>query len=65
MGRAYPFKTALVVGGDAITIQVYWIQKGVELIVGTPGMLIDLIFKHEIELDDISVLVLDEVDCML
>lgn len=65
LGKGLPFKTALVVGGDAIATQVYRIQTGVELIIGTPGRLIDLLSKHEIELDDISVLVLDEVDCML
>lgn len=65
IGKGLPFKTALVVGGDAIASQVYRIQKGVELIVGTPGRLIDLLYKHEIELDDVSIFVLDEVDCML
>ncbi|KAK1319516.1 DEAD-box ATP-dependent RNA helicase 41 [Acorus calamus] len=60
------FKTALVVGGDAMARQVYRINQGVELIIGTPGRLIDLLTKHDdIELDEVSVLVLDEVDCML
>ncbi|KAJ9683133.1 hypothetical protein PVL29_018929 [Vitis rotundifolia] len=45
--------------------QLHRIQQGVELIVGTPGRLIDLLSKHEIELDDVFMLVLDEVDCML
>ncbi|KMT02511.1 hypothetical protein BVRB_9g204530 isoform A [Beta vulgaris subsp. vulgaris] len=57
--------TALVIGGDAMAGQVYRIQQGVELIVGTPGRLIDLLTKHDIELDSISMFVVDEVDCML
>lgn len=65
LGKGLPFKTALVVGGDAMARQVYRIQQGVELIVGTPGRLIDLLMKHDIELDDIRMFVLDEVDCML
>ncbi|XP_043696164.1 DEAD-box ATP-dependent RNA helicase 41 isoform X2 [Telopea speciosissima] len=65
LGKGLPFKTALVVGGDAMAGQIYRIQQGVELIVGTPGRLIDLLTKHDIELDEVSVLVLDEVDCML
>nr|DAD35811.1 TPA_asm: hypothetical protein HUJ06_006451 [Nelumbo nucifera] len=65
LGKGLPFKTALVVGGDAMAKQIYRIQQGVELIVGTPGRLIDLLTKHDIELDEVSVLVLDEVDCML
>lgn len=65
LGKGLPFKTALVVGGDAMARQVYRIQEGVALIVGTPGRLIDLLTKHDIELDSVSNLVLDEVDCML
>lgn len=65
LGKGLPFKTALVVGGDAMAGQVYRIQQGVELIVGTPGRLIDLLMKHDIELDDMRMFVLDEVDCML
>uniref|UniRef100_A0A7N0URT2 DEAD-box ATP-dependent RNA helicase 41 n=1 Tax=Kalanchoe fedtschenkoi TaxID=63787 RepID=A0A7N0URT2_KALFE len=65
LGKGLPFKTALVVGGDAMAKQLYRIQQGVELIVGTPGRLIDILTKHEIELDDVRILVLDEIDCML
>ncbi|XP_077221795.1 P-loop containing nucleoside triphosphate hydrolases superfamily protein isoform X2 [Tasmannia lanceolata] len=65
LGKGLPFKTALIVGGDSMARQVYRIQQGVELIVGTPGRLIDLLTKHDFELDEVSTLVLDEVDCML
>ncbi|KAE9618215.1 putative RNA helicase [Lupinus albus] len=65
LGKGLPFKTALVVGGYAMAGQLYRIQQGVELIVGTPGRLIDLLMKHEIELDDVMTFVVDEVDCML
>ncbi|EEF49297.1 dead box ATP-dependent RNA helicase, putative [Ricinus communis] len=64
-GKGLPFKTALVVGGDAMAGQLYRIQQGVELIVGTPGRLIDLLTKHDIELDNMIIFVIDEVDCML
>ncbi|WCJ40277.1 DEAD-box ATP-dependent RNA helicase 41 [Euphorbia peplus] len=65
LGKGLPFKTALVVGGDAMAGQLYRINQGVELIVGTPGRLIDLLTKHEIELDEVMTFVIDEVDCML
>ncbi|KAI5443747.1 DEAD-box ATP-dependent RNA helicase 41 isoform X1 [Lathyrus oleraceus] len=65
LGKGLPFKTALVVGGDAMARQIYRIQQGVELIVGTPGRLVDLLTKHEIDLDDVTTFVVDEVDCML
>lgn len=65
LGKGLPFKTALVVGGDAMAGQLYRIQQGVELIIATPGRLIDLLTKHDIGLDDVMIFVLDEVDCML
>ncbi|KAK4272273.1 hypothetical protein QN277_020855 [Acacia crassicarpa] len=65
LGKGLPFKTALVVGGDAMAGQIYRIQQGVELIVGTPGRLVDLLTKHEIDLDGMMTFVVDEVDCML
>ncbi|KAG4941445.1 hypothetical protein JHK87_045316 [Glycine soja] len=65
LGKGLPFKTALVVGGDAMAGQLHRIQQGVELIVGTPGRLVDLLMKHEIDLDDVMTFVVDEVDCML
>ncbi|CAH8357775.1 unnamed protein product [Eruca vesicaria subsp. sativa] len=66
LGKGLPFfKTALVVGGDPISAQLYRIQQGVELIIGTPGRLVDLLARHTIELDDVMMFVLDEVDCML
>nr|GLL33575.1 DEAD-box ATP-dependent RNA helicase 41 [Ipomoea trifida]GME09973.1 DEAD-box ATP-dependent RNA helicase 41 [Ipomoea batatas]GME11969.1 DEAD-box ATP-dependent RNA helicase 41 [Ipomoea batatas] len=65
LGKGMPFKTALVVGGDAMARQLYRVEHGVSLIVGTPGRLIDLLTKREIELDSISMFVIDEVDCML
>uniref|UniRef100_A0ACD5Z5D5 Uncharacterized protein n=1 Tax=Avena sativa TaxID=4498 RepID=A0ACD5Z5D5_AVESA len=65
LGKGLTFKTALVVGGDPLAQQIYRIENGVELIVGTPGRLIDLLMKHNVDLTDISVFVLDEVDCLL
>ncbi|XP_022750409.1 DEAD-box ATP-dependent RNA helicase 41-like [Durio zibethinus] len=65
LGKGLPFKTALVVGGDPMARQLYRIQQGVELIVGTPGRLIDLLTKHDIDLNDVQIFGLDEVDCML
>jgi len=47
LGKGLPFKTALVVGGDALPQQLHRIKQGVELIIGTPGRLIDLLSKHD------------------
>lgn len=65
LGKGLPFKTALIVGGDPMPRQVHRINEGVSLIIATPGRLIDLLTKNDMELDSVAILVLDEVDCML
>ncbi|WJZ90518.1 hypothetical protein VitviT2T_009656 [Vitis vinifera] len=65
LGKGLSFRIPLVVGGDVIPRQLYRVQQRVELIVGTPSRLIDLLSKHEIELDDVFMIVLDVVDYML
>ena len=52
-------------GGRAYEPQIETINKGVEVIVGTPGRLIDLIKQNHLDLSHIKVLVLDEADEML
>ncbi|KAL8161475.1 hypothetical protein V2J09_012964 [Rumex salicifolius] len=65
LGKGLPFKTALVIGGDAMAGQLYRIQQGVELIIATPGRLVDLLAKHDVELNRVAMFVIDEVDRML
>ena len=65
LGKGLSFRIPLVVGGDVIPRQLHRVQQRVELIVGTPSRLIDLLSKHEIELDDVFMLVLDVVDYVL
>ncbi len=52
-------------GGRAYEPQIESIAKGVEVIVGTPGRLIDLIKQNHLDLSHIKVLVMDEADEML
>lgn len=52
-------------GGRAYEPQIEAITKGVEVIVGTPGRLIDLIKQNHLDLSHIKVLVMDEADEML
>jgi superfamily II DNA/RNA helicase len=53
-----------VYGGVAMGPQVDALQRGVEVVVGTPGRLIDLMKRGEMSLDAIEVLVVDEADRM-
>ena len=68
--RAYgrhirPFETALAIGGVPINRQVRALARGVEVLVATPGRLLDLVNQRTLRLDQIEVLVLDEADRML
>lgn len=54
-----------VYGGSSIVLQIKDIKRGVQLVVATPGRLIDLIERKAIALDKIQYVVLDEADEML
>ncbi|HEX2535026.1 MAG TPA: DEAD/DEAH box helicase [Chitinophagaceae bacterium] len=54
-----------VYGGASITQQVRDIRRGVQIVVATPGRLIDLIERKAINLEEIKYVVLDEADEML
>lgn len=54
-----------VYGGSSIESQIRTLRKGVQVIVATPGRLIDLIKRGEVHLDDVHTVVLDEADEML
>ena len=68
--RAYgrhirPLDIALAIGGVPINRQARALQRGVEVLVATPGRLIDLVNQRAVTLDQLEVLVLDEADRML
>jgi superfamily II DNA/RNA helicase len=54
-----------VYGGRSYEPQIEALQAGVDVVVGTPGRLIDLVDKFHLHLGDVSILVLDEADEML
>ncbi|MDQ6875639.1 MAG: DEAD/DEAH box helicase, partial [Actinomycetota bacterium] len=58
-------RTLAVYGGRAYEPQVNALHKGIEIVVGTPGRLIDLAKQGHLDLGYVSVLVLDEADEML
>ncbi|WP_417722178.1 DEAD/DEAH box helicase [Salipiger sp.] len=67
--RAYAEGTSvrigLVVGGGSVNAQVQRMHKGIDILVATPGRLIDLLDRKAVRLDTTSFLVLDEADQML
>lgn len=58
------FKLALAYGGDGYDKQLQAIEKGVDVLVGTTGRVIDYVKQGIINLDKIQVIVLDEADRM-
>src|SRR5205085_10770401 len=58
-------RTVAVVGGQRITAQMKFLKHGPEILVGTPGRVIDLLDRRIIKFDNIRFVVLDEVDRML
>ncbi|ORX85300.1 DEAD-domain-containing protein [Basidiobolus meristosporus CBS 931.73] len=65
-GHQQVFKVLGATGGFSIMSQILPLrQHGVDILVGTPGRLIDLISRGELQLDRLSYLVMDEVDRML
>lgn len=58
-------RTAVLVGGRPIHRQINELKKGVQIAIGTPGRIIDLINRRVLDLNDVRVVVLDEADRML
>ncbi|MEP2640239.1 DEAD/DEAH box helicase [Roseobacter sp.] len=58
-------KVAMVVGGQSINNQIKRLERGVDLLVATPGRLLDLMDRRAVRLNDATFLVLDEADQML
>ena len=57
--------TVCVYGGVSYNIQQNALTRGVDVVVGTPGRIIDLIKNNSLRLGEIEFLVLDEADQML
>ena len=64
-GKNLPIKHSLIYGGVKQHRQVQQIQKGVDILIATPGRLIDLMNQGYIDLGNLEILVLDEADRML
>jgi ATP-dependent RNA helicase RhlE len=64
-GRNMHFKHAVILGGVSQGAQIKALAKGVDILVATPGRLLDLAKQHALHLDKVEVFVLDEADRML
>jgi ATP-dependent RNA helicase RhlE len=64
-GRHLRIRGALVIGGVSMGAQVRSLLNGVDVLVATPGRLLDLVKSNALRLSDVECLVLDEADRML
>ena len=54
-----------VYGGESVQRQIYALERGAQIVVGTPGRLIDLLKRNALNLSSARIVVLDEADRML
>jgi len=64
-GKHVPLRSFVVYGGVNINPQIEELKKGVEILVATPGRLLDLLGQKALNLGKVQILVLDEADRML
>jgi ATP-dependent RNA helicase RhlE len=64
-GKNLPLRSAVVYGGVDMNAQIEQLRKGVEILVATPGRLLDHVQNKTVMFNQVSVLVLDEADRML
>jgi ATP-dependent RNA helicase DeaD len=65
IGRYKNIRVLPVYGGASIEMQIKALQQGVNVVVGTPGRVIDLLNRRILSLSEIRIVVLDEADEML
>ncbi|DAB30101.1 MAG TPA: ATP-dependent RNA helicase RhlE [Sulfurimonas sp. UBA12504] len=64
-GKHLPFKSTVIFGGVKIGPQISKLKSGVDIVIATPGRLLDHLMQKTIDLSHVSFLILDEADRML
>ena len=64
-GKHHKLTTALLIGGESFADQERKLDRGVDVLIATPGRLLDLFERGKILLTDVRILVIDEADRML
>ena len=65
IGRFRGVRTVAIYGGSSMDRQVEALKRGTQVVVGTPGRVLDLIRRRELRLDRVHTVILDEADRML
>jgi ATP-dependent RNA helicase RhlE len=64
-GKYLPLTSTVMFGGVPINPQIHALRKGVDILVATPGRLLDHVGQRTVDLSHVEILVLDEADRML
>ena len=64
-GKHHKLSMALLIGGEMMDAQVKALDRGVDVLIATPGRMLDLFERGKIMLNDIKIFVIDEADRML
>jgi superfamily II DNA/RNA helicase len=64
-GKYHRLNKALIIGGESMGDQIALLDRGVDVLIATPGRLLDMFERGRILLTDVRVLVIDEADRML
>jgi ATP-dependent RNA helicase RhlE len=64
-GKYLPLKSTVIFGGVGINPQIDVVRRGVDILIATPGRLLDHVGQKTVDLSKIEILVLDEADRML
>src|ERR1700726_2013954 len=64
-GKHHRLTTALLIGGESFGDQQRKLERGVDVLIATPGRMLDLFERGKILLSDVRILVIDEADRML
>jgi superfamily II DNA/RNA helicase len=64
-GKYHKLSKALLIGGESFTDQEKALDRGVDVLIATPGRLLDLFERGKILMNDVKILVIDEADRML
>ncbi len=64
-GKHLPLKSAVIFGGVKINPQIEKLRRGVDILIATPGRLLDHVGQKTVNLSKVDILVLDEADRML
>jgi len=64
-GKYHKLSKALLIGGESMADQIRVIDRGVDVLIATPGRLLDMFDRGRLLMTDVKILVIDEADRML